>query len=257
MCSLLRSATTTMVTDVPERSLELSTGEDSVISPINDSDSGSLSRTSERNYSGLSLKHLTSNSHSDQSTQRTNSKCASGVDEKTGIQNRLKDFFAKVSDEGLWSPNETTLSQNAAQSLTEPANRFFAPEAAPTAKPLSASPSSSPSQGPPDQGNGRTRPAYSHPRVQTRRGHRPTTRETRGVVRSSTSSNDMAAGFQRMSGDARRYPSSSASTTYRSENRAPMSNVLCRNGPQCRKFQEGNYPTTYKRSTWMCSLTDY
>ena len=49
---------------------------------------------------------------------------------------------------------------------------------------------------------------------------------------------DMAAGFQRMSGDARRYPSSS-SNAYRVENRPPMSNVLCRNGPQCRKFQEG------------------
>ena len=48
--------------------------------------------------------------------------------------------------------------------------------------------------------------------------------------------NDMAAGFQRMSGDARRYPSSNLN---RSENRPPMNNVLCRNGPQCRKFQEG------------------
>lgn len=47
---------------------------------------------------------------------------------------------------------------------------------------------------------------------------------------------DMAAGFQRMSGDARKYPSSNLN---RSENRPPMSNILCRNGPQCRKFQEG------------------
>lgn len=53
----------------------------------------------------------------------------------------------------------------------------------------------------------------------------------------SQSSNDMAAAFQRMSGDARRYPSSNYS---RPENRPPMSNVLCRNGPQCRKFQEGD-----------------
>lgn len=50
------------------------------------------------------------------------------------------------------------------------------------------------------------------------------------------SSDDMAAGFQRISGDARKYPSSTHSRT---ENRPPMSNVLCRNGPQCRKFQEG------------------
>ncbi len=48
--------------------------------------------------------------------------------------------------------------------------------------------------------------------------------------------NDMAAGFQRLSGDARRQPSSSFT---RSENRPPMSNILCRNGPQCRKFAEG------------------
>ena len=49
-------------------------------------------------------------------------------------------------------------------------------------------------------------------------------------------SDDMAAGFQRVSGDARRYPSSSFN---RIENRTPMSTILCRNGPQCRKFQEG------------------
>jgi len=47
----------------------------------------------------------------------------------------------------------------------------------------------------------------------------------------------MATGFHRMSGDARRHPSSSSFN--RSENRPPMNNVLCRNGPQCRKFQEG------------------
>lgn len=47
---------------------------------------------------------------------------------------------------------------------------------------------------------------------------------------------DMATGYQRMSGDARRYPSSNSG---RNENRPPMNNVLCRNGPQCRKFQEG------------------
>ena len=51
---------------------------------------------------------------------------------------------------------------------------------------------------------------------------------------------DMAAGYQRMSGDARRYPSSSFS---RSENRPPMSNVPCRNGPLCRKFAEGEIST--------------
>ncbi|KAK3679109.1 PAB-dependent poly(A)-specific ribonuclease subunit 3 [Vermiconidia calcicola] len=55
-----------------------------------------------------------------------------------------------------------------------------------------------------------------------------------GLARES--SDDMAAGFQRVSGDARRYPSSSFTRT---ENRPPMGTVLCRNGPQCRKFQEG------------------
>lgn len=58
-----------------------------------------------------------------------------------------------------------------------------------------------------------------------------------GSVSTRSSDYDMAAGFQRMSGDARRFQSSSGLN--RSENRAPMSNVLCRNGPQCRKFQEG------------------
>lgn len=47
---------------------------------------------------------------------------------------------------------------------------------------------------------------------------------------------DMAAGYPRMSGDARRYPSSNFG---RNENRPPMNHVLCRNGPQCRKFQDG------------------
>ena len=51
---------------------------------------------------------------------------------------------------------------------------------------------------------------------------------------------DMATAFPRTSGDARRYPSSSSSSgPHRLENRPPMSTVLCRNGPQCRKFQEG------------------
>lgn len=54
--------------------------------------------------------------------------------------------------------------------------------------------------------------------------------------RSRQCSDDMATGFQRVSGDARRYPSSNFT---RVENRPPMSTVLCRNGPQCRKFQEG------------------
>ena len=57
------------------------------------------------------------------------------------------------------------------------------------------------------------------------------------VRRRSASSDDMATGFQqRMSGDARRFPSTGYTRT---ENRPPMSTVLCRNGPQCRKFQEG------------------
>lgn len=60
--------------------------------------------------------------------------------------------------------------------------------------------------------------------------------QTRVASAATESSDDMAAGFQRMSGDARRYPSSNFNRT---ENRPPMNNVLCRNGPQCRKFQEG------------------
>lgn len=40
-----------------------------------------------------------------------------------------------------------------------------------------------------------------------------------------------------MSGDARRYPSGAFSS--RIENSRPMNTQLCRNGPQCRKFQEG------------------
>jgi hypothetical protein len=48
---------------------------------------------------------------------------------------------------------------------------------------------------------------------------------------------DMAAGINRMSGDARRFPSPGTFNN-RYENQRPM-NTLCRNGPQCRKFQEG------------------
>ena len=51
---------------------------------------------------------------------------------------------------------------------------------------------------------------------------------------------DMATGYQRMSGDARRYNPSSFS---RAENRPPMSNVPCRNGPLCRKYAEGEIST--------------
>jgi len=51
-------------------------------------------------------------------------------------------------------------------------------------------------------------------------------------------SNDMAAVFPMQSGDARRHPSASHRNN-RLENQRPMSNQLCRNGPQCRKFQEG------------------
>lgn len=49
--------------------------------------------------------------------------------------------------------------------------------------------------------------------------------------------NDMASAFPQMSGDARRhYPS--GSTRY--ENRAPVNRATpCKNGPLCRKFQEG------------------
>ncbi len=55
-------------------------------------------------------------------------------------------------------------------------------------------------------------------------------------------SDDMAAGFHRLSGDARRYPSS---TFVRGENRPPMNNILCRNGPQCRKYQEGDSASSW------------
>jgi hypothetical protein len=64
--------------------------------------------------------------------------------------------------------------------------------------------------------------------------------ETEAEVADRQCGDDMAAGFQRMSGDARRYPSSSFN---RSENRPPMSNVPCRNGPLCRKFAEGEILT--------------
>lgn len=57
------------------------------------------------------------------------------------------------------------------------------------------------------------------------------------------SSNDMATTTFRM-GDARRQN--------RYENRPPMSTVLCRNGPQCRKFQEG---LMFKRANKMTVLT--
>ncbi|KAK5726803.1 PAB-dependent poly(A)-specific ribonuclease subunit 3 [Elasticomyces elasticus] len=68
---------------------------------------------------------------------------------------------------------------------------------------------------------------------------------------------DMAAGggFPMQSGDARRHPSASASNhrggngggrfgsgsanVSVAENQRPMSSQLCRNGPQCRKYQEG------------------
>ncbi len=60
-------------------------------------------------------------------------------------------------------------------------------------------------------------------------------------VPSTRGSDDMAAGFQRVASDTRRL---SSSPFIRSENRPPMSNVLCRNGPQCRKVQEGPaFPT--------------
>ena len=65
------------------------------------------------------------------------------------------------------------------------------------------------------------------------------------------SRDDMAAGFQRVSGDARRYPSSNLT---RSENRPPMSNVLCRNGPQCRKFQEGRSKVCNISGSWAYGL---
>ncbi|KAK5705886.1 PAB-dependent poly(A)-specific ribonuclease subunit 3 [Elasticomyces elasticus] len=71
------------------------------------------------------------------------------------------------------------------------------------------------------------------------------------------SRSDMAAGggFPMQSGDARRHPSASASNhrggngggrfgsasanVSVAENQRPMSSQLCRNGPQCRKYQEG------------------
>jgi len=54
-------------------------------------------------------------------------------------------------------------------------------------------------------------------------------------------SNDMAAVFSMQSGDARRHASASHRNS-RFENQRPMSNQLCRNGPQCRKYQEGTGP---------------
>lgn len=53
--------------------------------------------------------------------------------------------------------------------------------------------------------------------------------------------NDMASAFPQMSGDARRhYPSGSGSGSTRYENRAPLNRATpCKNGPLCRKFQEG------------------
>ena len=52
--------------------------------------------------------------------------------------------------------------------------------------------------------------------------------------------NDMASAFSQMSGDARRhYPSG----TTRYENRPPVNRATpCKNGPLCRKFQEGRIP---------------
>lgn len=55
---------------------------------------------------------------------------------------------------------------------------------------------------------------------------------------SLSGSNDMAAGFPMQSGDARRH-NSATHRNGRFENQRPMSSQLCRNGPQCRKFQEG------------------
>ncbi|KAK3109848.1 PAB-dependent poly(A)-specific ribonuclease subunit 3, partial [Teratosphaeriaceae sp. CCFEE 6253] len=60
-----------------------------------------------------------------------------------------------------------------------------------------------------------------------------------GRVVSSSSSNDMAAGVSMQSQDARRHISASNQRTGRAENQRPMSGQLCRNGPQCRKYQEG------------------
>ena len=55
--------------------------------------------------------------------------------------------------------------------------------------------------------------------------------------------NDMASAFPQMSGDARRhYPSG----TPRYENRPPVNRATpCKNGPLCRKFQEGRTPHLY------------
>lgn len=55
--------------------------------------------------------------------------------------------------------------------------------------------------------------------------------------------NDMASAFTQMSGDARRhYPSG----TPRYENRPPVNRATpCKNGPLCRKFQEGRTPHLY------------
>lgn len=56
-------------------------------------------------------------------------------------------------------------------------------------------------------------------------------------VRKRRARNDMASAFPQMSGDARRhYPSGST----RFENRPPVNRATpCKNGPLCRKFQEG------------------
>jgi len=58
------------------------------------------------------------------------------------------------------------------------------------------------------------------------------------VSEPTVSRNDMAASIQRMSGEGRRYPSSGQFNN-RYENQRPMNNLLCRNGPQCIKNQEG------------------
>lgn len=58
------------------------------------------------------------------------------------------------------------------------------------------------------------------------------------VGKPTVSRNDMAASIQRMSGEGRRYPSSGQFNN-RYENQRPMNNLLCRNGPQCIKNQEG------------------
>lgn len=58
----------------------------------------------------------------------------------------------------------------------------------------------------------------------------------------------MAHAQFRSQGEARRYPSSPV-TSNRYENRAPVNTVLCRNGPQCRKHQEGGTNHSSCRST--------